>query len=467
MDLQAIANQFASVTCVMSVEKKPDGGYGVIRIEAGNKAYEKTFLDAAGEGTSPEFVPGQNYEVYIPKDLNFEDFCYRAAVLKKPMHAYVHPERFPVWFNMVAIPLESDNPNIGYCVYTQEISNEANTDLMTNHSAKISADVLKVCVKLRGATDFNKTMNEIMEDIRVLCDARYCCVMLTDFRERTFSLFSESRHMDSDTRPVSTFFDKDFIDCVELWMESIGGSNCLIIKDEQDMEFIKTRNPKWYNSLKMANVTSLVLFPLQSNNEVFGFIWVANFDTDETPRIKETMELSTFFLAAEIANHQLVNQLEILSSVDMLTGVKNRNAMNNLVSRIVMGKIPAPKRFGIVVADVNGLKPVNDNEGHEAGDNLLKRAALVLKDAFEGYDVFRAGGDEFVVVAQDIEKAELEKRVQGLRENSDKPGNVSFALGAWFDDQGGDIRKAMHNADVEMYKDKKLHYEKNPKIERR
>ncbi|MDD5941090.1 hypothetical protein [Fibrobacter sp.] len=96
MDLQAIANQFASVTCVMSVEKKPGGGYGVIRIEAGNAAYEKTFLDAAGEGASPKFVPGQNYEVYIPKDLNFEDFCYRAAVLKKPMHAYVHPERFPV-----------------------------------------------------------------------------------------------------------------------------------------------------------------------------------------------------------------------------------------------------------------------------------------------------------------------------------------------------------------------------------
>ena len=116
----------------------------------------------------------------------------------------------------------------------------------------------------------------------------------------------------------------------------------------------------------------------------------------------------------------------------------------------------------MVFADVNGLKPVNDNEGHDAGDNLLKCAARVLKDAFDGYDVFRAGGDEFVVVAQGIDKVDLEKRIQGLRENSEKPGNVSFALGAWFDDNGGDIRSAMHNADVEMYKDKKLHYEKNP-----
>ncbi|MDD5941091.1 hypothetical protein [Fibrobacter sp.] len=147
---------------------------------------------------------------------------------------------------MVAIPLESDNPNIGYCVYTQEISSEANTDLMTNHSAKISADVLKVCIKLRGAKDFRKTINEVMEDIRILCDARYCYVMLTDFKARSFSLFSESKRADADTRPSSTFFDKDFIDCAELWMESIAGSNCLIIKDEQDMEFVKERNPKWY-----------------------------------------------------------------------------------------------------------------------------------------------------------------------------------------------------------------------------
>ena len=117
MDLQAIADQFAGVTCIMSVEKKPNGNHGAIRIEAGNEAYRKSFLDAAG-GTTPEFIPGLDYQYYIKKDLNLEDFIYRAAVQKKPMHAYIHmTSEANVWYNMYALPLESDNPDIGYCAY--------------------------------------------------------------------------------------------------------------------------------------------------------------------------------------------------------------------------------------------------------------------------------------------------------------------------------------------------------------
>ncbi len=160
----------------------------------------------------------------------------------------------------------------------------------------------------------------------------------------------------------------------------------------------------------------------------------------------------------------LVQRLEILSNVDMLTGVKSRNAMNNFVVQMVEGNILRPCRFGIVFADVNGLKPVNDNEGHEAGDNLLRQAAQMLKREFGCYEIFRAGGDEFVIVALDAEKAELEAKVEKLRRESENPENVRFALGSWYDEQGGSIRKAMHEADVEMYKDKKRFYEKFPEL---
>ena len=468
MDLQAIADQFAGVTCVMSVEKKPDGGYGVIRIETGNAAYRKSFLDAAGPGTSPEFIPGQNYEVYIKKDLNFEDFIYRAAVLKKPMHAYVHTsDRFNVWFNMFALPLESDNPDIGYCAYSLEFSTETNADELANRSAQITADVLKICIKLRETSDFRRSMKGISEDFRKLCGANYCCVLLTDFKERTCSVLGESFGMGGERQASTTFLeDEKFIDYAASWMDLLGGSNCIIIKDEKDMALVKERNPEWYASLQNAEVESLVLFPLMRNSEPIGFIWVANFNTQDSLRIKETLELATFFLSSEIQSFQLMKQLEVLSSVDLLTGAKNRNAMNNLVSDMVDGVGPTPLRYGVVFADVNGLKVVNDRDGHEAGDVLLRRAARVLKGAFKEFEVYRAGGDEYVVIAPDVDKKELEARVECLRLNSEKPGNVSFALGLWYEDQGGDIRKAMHNADVDMYKDKKLYYERHPKERR-
>jgi diguanylate cyclase (GGDEF)-like protein len=112
----------------------------------------------------------------------------------------------------------------------------------------------------------------------------------------------------------------------------------------------------------------------------------------------------------------------------------------------------------VIFADLNGLKPINDNEGHNAGDALLKSAAEILKQTFSDCEIYRAGGDEFVVVAIDVPKASLEARVETLREKSKVKGNVSFAIGFYHNENGGDVRKAMREADALMYEDKKAHY---------
>jgi diguanylate cyclase (GGDEF)-like protein len=157
----------------------------------------------------------------------------------------------------------------------------------------------------------------------------------------------------------------------------------------------------------------------------------------------------------------------MLSTTDLLTGVLNRNAMNNKVLRLVTGRERAPEKLGIVFADLNGLKTINDSEGHNAGDCLLKEAAFILKSVFEGCEIYRAGGDEFVVVATNKPKEELEKSVEKLRKDSTDPENVSFALGFYFNENGGDIRIAMREADSRMYEDKKRFYDRNPPMRRR
>ena len=67
-----------------------------------------------------EFIPGSEYTDYLTRDLNFEDFCYRAAVEKKCLHSYVQPERMGVWLNMVFLPLETDRDDLSYCIYLME-----------------------------------------------------------------------------------------------------------------------------------------------------------------------------------------------------------------------------------------------------------------------------------------------------------------------------------------------------------
>ena len=471
MDLQEYVDQFDLMTCILSVEKKPDGSYGKICIEAGNKAYlasfEKNYDSPISLDNDKAFVPGKEYTEYIPKDLNFEHFIVSSAVHKKPMHAYIHPERFNVWFNIFSQPLSIDDPNKCYCTYTQEISTEANIDQLTNHSAQTTSEVLKTCIKLRSTKNFLKTMDEVIADIRSICESSYCCILLTDFHERTCSLLCESIKPNSGQYSLKNYLNDPFIDYAKSWLETIAGSNCLIIENNHDMEEVKRRNPNWHRSLQSAGVKSLVLFPLQHNNETIGFIWATNFDTKNTEYIKETLELTTLFIASEIANYQLLQRLEMLSTTDLLTGVLNRNAMNNKVLRLVTGRERAPEKLGIVFADLNGLKAINDSEGHNAGDCLLKEAAFILKSVFEGCEIYRAGGDEFVVVATNKPKEELEKSVEKLRKDSTDPENVSFALGFYFNENGGDIRIAMREADSRMYEDKKQFYDRNPPMRRR
>ncbi|MER2054449.1 MAG: GGDEF domain-containing protein, partial [Clostridia bacterium] len=112
MDWKSFSEHFDTMTCVISVEKKPDGKCGTVRIVTGNRKYLDSLELAAGQvdlGSEKkvEFVPNSEYTRYIPKDLNFEDVCFRAAVLKQPVHNCVHMPRYPFDIMAYLMPLES------------------------------------------------------------------------------------------------------------------------------------------------------------------------------------------------------------------------------------------------------------------------------------------------------------------------------------------------------------------------
>ncbi len=466
--LQEFAEQFDATTCIMSVEKKKNGEYGKICIETGNEAYMQSFLrhpQSANEDVlPPRFTPGLEYDRYIPKDLNFEHFIYSAAVLKKPMHAYIHPDKYNVWFNIFSLPIVSDDPNKAYCTYTQELSKDVDASLFSNRSAKTISSVLQTCIKLKSDLPFQNTMDDIVSDIRKICDANHCCILLTNFKTRTYKMLSESVKDDSGQKSFNQYKDYPFIDFAEDWIRIIDGSNCLIIQNDQDMLLIKERSLRWYNSLNEANVKSLVLFPLKNKKEVLGFIWATNFNTENTDLIKDTLELATFFIASELANIQLLKRLEEMSENDLLTEVKNRNAMNNWVSAFIEGRTFPPKSIGIIFMDLNGLKTVNDNEGHQAGDRLLKNAASILKNIFAQCDIYRAGGDEFMIIALNIPKSQLENSIQKLNDPAYNPQKVLFAVGFFYSETECDIRDAMKKADALMYENKKRYYAMHPEL---
>lgn len=489
MDFQAIVDSMAAMTCVVSVEKRPDGSCGDVRLVTGNKSYIESIEHPAQDLAmlTQKFVPNSLYTDYMTRDLNFEDFCYRAAVQKKCLHSYAHPDRYDVWFNMTFLPLVPDDGNICYCTYTMEINFEPNSERISDIDGDIAAAVLETAITLRSAKDFRAAMKDAVEEVRKLCDAENSCILGMDYENETCEVLGESFKKDS---PLVRLHknDAEFYKIAKTWKDTIMGSNCIIAKDDRDMEVVAERNPVWHKSLVEAGVRTVALFPLRSRNEYLGYIWATNFDPDRAARIKEILELATFVLGSEIANYLMVNQLKVLSSQDMLTGVMNRNEMNIRVAELSGGaadagaggdvataassatdatdqnpaadgrpSTAANNSVGVIFTDLNGLKRTNDSKGHHAGDVLLKEAAAVFKELFDQSEIFRAGGDEFVVLLTGITEEELEASAEKLKKAAAEEG-VSFSIGWSYENDARNVHRALADADQKMYDDKMQFY---------
>ena len=191
MDLQSYVDGMGAMTCVVSVEDLGDGKYGKIRIVAGNEAYIDSIEKPApgAELLVQKFEPNSEYTNYLTRDLNFEAACYRAAVERKCLHSYARPDRMEgIWFNMIFLPVNYEEGNLRYCTYTMEINFTPDSENLSSTAGETAAKVLETCIKLRSAKDFKETMNEVIDDIREICSAQSCVILLTDSYERKCSI---------------------------------------------------------------------------------------------------------------------------------------------------------------------------------------------------------------------------------------------------------------------------------------
>lgn len=457
MNFDDLLSHYKAKACVVSVEFFPNGTYGNIRVVAGNKAHCEDMA-----ALNHPFEPGCPYEACFPKNPNFEEHCFRCIRDGKPLHAYVNLYMMGLWLNMFLLPLDSDKENIGYCIYCYDVAPKADSSAMADLSADTAADVLKACIKLRGSGNIKHAFQDVVEDIRKICGSDHCCILLTDDEKCTCSIFAESLREGSGLYPMARYI-QGFYAILETWPDTLAGSTCIILKDDRDMENLRERNPVWHASLRYAGVKTVVLFPLRHGGELLGYMWSLNFNVEDVMKIKETLELTTFFIASEIASYKLLNKLEVMSTIDSLTGIKNRNVMNNLVNQIVEGQVPMPE--AVLFADLNGLKRVNDERGHAAGDKMLRKAASILQSVFHDGEVFRAGGDEFMIIVSKIAEDEVRRRVDQVHYLSKITEDVRFSVGVSYGES--DIRTAMRLADERMYADKKSYYEAFPGLKYR
>lgn len=182
----------------------------------------------------------------------------------------------------------------------------------------------------------------------------------------------------------------------------------------------------------------------------------------------------------EILNEELAEKYRISAGTDVMTGLGNRYSYEECLDEIGKQK-EFPNDLYVVMMDLNGLKGVNDNYGHDAGDEFIRGAGDCISNALGSLGrVYRTGGDEFIAVLH----ATAEKMNDFLVRLDDNTSNwkgsfgVELTISKGFSEvrdiidiaqeTGRDkVEKMAKIADRRMYEDKKAYYERTGKNRRR
>ena len=163
---------------------------------------------------------------------------------------------------------------------------------------------------------------------------------------------------------------------------------------------------------------------------------------------------------------QNTQRLHEASVIDGPTGLFNKRAFEELKEHLKAGN-KLPPNFMVMTADLNGLKSVNDNMGHEAGDELIAGGAFVLKTVIEKYGIpYRTGGDEFMAILRmpmselDKLKADLEKAMNEWHGRVVPTLSISYGFASSEENPDMGIEDLIKLSDSRMYAHKDEYYKR-------
>lgn len=191
-------------------------------------------------------------------------------------------------------------------------------------------------------------------------------------------------------------------------------------------------------------------------------------ETGEITSIHTTGRDVTERLLGEQLLSTQAEQLRTLSLRDELTGLYNRRGFLEIAAQAQAQAWSAGRGTALVFVDLNGMKRINDELGHDHGDLALKDAAEVLGAAMsEGDVIARLGGDEFVAFSVDFSEARLlglRQRVRSLADAQtsrfERRYRLSMSVGAAFDEPTcqRSLTELLERADAAMYEQKRLRH---------
>ncbi len=225
--------------------------------------------------------------------------------------------------------------------------------------------------------------------------------------------------------------------------------------------------PEELQAINVSDVVDWLVVPLNSHKGTIGaLVLKGNADGARyTKKDKELLQFVSTQVGTAIERIQLHARLKHMAQYDGLTGLPNRGLLYDRLKMALARTRREQGQMSLLYLDLNNFKQVNDSLGHAAGDELLQKVANRLKQCIRDLDtVARMGGDEFVVLLENIELPEhasnVAEKIRSAISQPIKIGGRSLcilpSIGiALYPDHGDEAQQLLRHADEAMYFEKK------------
>ncbi len=212
-------------------------------------------------------------------------------------------------------------------------------------------------------------------------------------------------------------------------------------------------NPALYDVLKEYEVTGISFAIIAEKNNHMSLLGVNNPRRDWSART--LLEDIAICFSIAINNRKYLHNTKLAATTDSLTGALNRAAYSKDIHTYNETK---PERFSCIFIDVNELHIRNNKYGHAAGDSMLIYIANTLKNVFFGNRVYRMGGDEFLVFAENVDQDTINQNIDIFVEQLAGMGyNVS--IGMSYRTHNTSCEELVREAEIRMYEAKSQYYQ--------
>jgi diguanylate cyclase (GGDEF)-like protein/PAS domain S-box-containing protein len=283
-----------------------------------------------------------------------------------------------------------------------------------NKLLKLKESMLKIGYSINEISNINDLLQLVLDEVINCIDERSCGAILLLDEYKNLKIAVSKGYYSEKVKTFSIRLEEHFS-----WFNNGEKINETVVFNDID----KMKDINMLDTIEGIKIRSSISSPIIVEGKLYGFL---NIDSSYNNIFKEgdveLMEYMRNQVSIAITKHKLYEETVYLSRYDKLTNVYNRSYFEQLLYTDIAEK----KEFFLVVFDLNGLKFVNDNYGHLAGDEFIKTFSKGISGLAGDCDIIgRFGGDEFIGVFFNVDSQCLINKFDELIEQF-KNNPISF-----------------------------------------